>query len=194
MGDTGSMAFGGALAAFAIMMKVEVLLLLLRRDLRDRGALGDDPGLLVQTVRPTRVPHGADPSSLRDEGVVGDEDHGALLDRRGLLCAIGFALYYRYYFPSRGDDKRVDGWGAARGGAARGGRKLPVLGAGALALGVQKRFGDGWAYVVRREGGRARGAARGGARGRRARGGVLVGEPPVMPLPDGAVGAAVGRM
>jgi hypothetical protein len=26
MGDTGSMAFGGALAAFAIMMKVEVLL------------------------------------------------------------------------------------------------------------------------------------------------------------------------
>ena len=29
MGDTGSMAFGGALAAFAIMMKVEVLLLLL---------------------------------------------------------------------------------------------------------------------------------------------------------------------
>ena len=29
MGDTGSMAFGGALAAFAIMMKVELLLLLI---------------------------------------------------------------------------------------------------------------------------------------------------------------------
>ncbi len=29
-----------------------------------------------------RVPDGADPPPLRDEGVVGDEDHGALLDRR----------------------------------------------------------------------------------------------------------------
>src|SRR6185436_7015700 len=29
-----------------------------------------------------RLPDRADPSPLRDEGVVGDEDHGALLDRR----------------------------------------------------------------------------------------------------------------
>ncbi len=61
-----------------------------RRDLRDRGALGDHPGLLVQVLgRPARLPDGADPPPLRDEGVVGDEDHGALLDRRpAILCAM----------------------------------------------------------------------------------------------------------
>src|SRR5262249_40829111 len=52
-----------------------------RRHLRDRGALRDRPGDRVQAHRPARVPDGADPPPLRDEGVVGDEDHGPLLDR-----------------------------------------------------------------------------------------------------------------
>ena len=44
MGDTGSMAFGGALAGFAIVTGTEVAAAPDRRHLRDRGALGDDPG------------------------------------------------------------------------------------------------------------------------------------------------------
>ncbi|HEU5245306.1 MAG TPA: hypothetical protein VFU33_12980 [Gaiellaceae bacterium] len=69
-----------------------------------------------------------------------------------------------------------------------------VLGGGALALGAHERVGDGWVYVVRSqvdeleellEAAHAVGVS-----------GVayLVGEAPVLPLPDGAVGAAVGRI
>src|SRR3954449_10793089 len=53
-----------------------------RRHLRDRGALGAHPGVLLPGVPQARVPHGPDPPSLRAPGLVGDEDHPALLDRR----------------------------------------------------------------------------------------------------------------
>ena len=57
-----------------------------RGHLRDRGALADHPGRQLQADGQARVPDRADPPPLRDEGVVGDEDHGALLDRlRDLL-------------------------------------------------------------------------------------------------------------
>lgn len=69
-----------------------------------------------------------------------------------------------------------------------------VLGGGTLALGAHARVGDGWVYVVRSQvdeleellhEAHAVGAS-----------GVayLVGEAPVLPLPDGAVVAAVGRI
>jgi ubiquinone/menaquinone biosynthesis C-methylase UbiE len=69
-----------------------------------------------------------------------------------------------------------------------------VLGGGSLALGAHERVGDGWVYVVRSqvdeleellEEAHALGAS-----------GVayLMGEAPVLPLPDDAVGAAVGRI
>lgn len=69
-----------------------------------------------------------------------------------------------------------------------------VLGGGALALAAHERVGDGWVYVVRSqveeleellEEAHAVGAS-----------GVayLVGEAPVLPLPDGAVAAVVGRI
>jgi ubiquinone/menaquinone biosynthesis C-methylase UbiE len=69
-----------------------------------------------------------------------------------------------------------------------------VLGGGTLALGAHERVGDGWVYVVRSqvdeleellEEAHAVGAS-----------GVayLVGGTPVLPLPDGAVGAVVGRI
>jgi ubiquinone/menaquinone biosynthesis C-methylase UbiE len=69
-----------------------------------------------------------------------------------------------------------------------------VLGGGALALGAHEQAGDGWVYVVRSQvdeleellsEAHAVGAS-----------GVayLVGEAPVLPLPDGAVAAAVGRI
>ena len=80
MGDTGSMAIGGALAGFAIMTKTEFLLLLVGGIFLIEAALGDPAGGELQVLRPADLPDDADPPPLRDEGLVGDEDHGPLLD------------------------------------------------------------------------------------------------------------------
>ena len=75
-----------------------------------------------------------------------------------------------------------------------GGEDVLVLGGGALALGAQKRLRDGWVYVVRREVdeleellGEAHATGAAGLA-------YLVGEAPVLPLPDAAVAAALGRV
>jgi len=69
-----------------------------------------------------------------------------------------------------------------------------VLGAGALALGAHERVGDGWVYVVRSQVDELEEllseAHEAGASGVA----YLVGETPVLPLPDGAVAAALGRI
>jgi len=69
-----------------------------------------------------------------------------------------------------------------------------VLGGGALALGAHERVGDGWVYVVRSQVdeleellGEAHAAGASGVA-------YLVGTAPVLPLPDGAVAAALGRV
>jgi len=69
-----------------------------------------------------------------------------------------------------------------------------VLGTGALALGAHERVGDGWVYVVRAQVdeleellGEAHAAGATGVA-------YLVGEAPVLPLPDDAVAAVVGRI
>jgi ubiquinone/menaquinone biosynthesis C-methylase UbiE len=69
-----------------------------------------------------------------------------------------------------------------------------VLGSGALALGAHERVGDGWVYVVRSQVdeleellGEAHATGASGVA-------YLVGGTPVLPLPDGAVAAAVGRI
>jgi ubiquinone/menaquinone biosynthesis C-methylase UbiE len=69
-----------------------------------------------------------------------------------------------------------------------------VLGGGALALGAHERIGDGWVYVVRSQVdeleellGEAHAAGASGVA-------YLVGEAPVLPLPDSAVTAALGRI
>ncbi len=69
-----------------------------------------------------------------------------------------------------------------------------VLGGGALALGAHGLVGDGWVYVVRSQVdeleellGQAHAAGASGVA-------YLVGAAPVLPLPDGAVAAALGRM
>jgi ubiquinone/menaquinone biosynthesis C-methylase UbiE len=68
-----------------------------------------------------------------------------------------------------------------------------VLGGGALALGVHERVGDGWVYVVRAQVdeleellGEAHAVGASGVA-------YLVGSAPVLPLPDDAVEAAIGR-
>ena len=69
-----------------------------------------------------------------------------------------------------------------------------VLGGGSLALGAHERIGDGWVYVVRSQVdeleellGEAHAVGASGVA-------YLVGEAPVLPLPDGAVAAALGRI
>jgi SAM-dependent methyltransferase len=69
-----------------------------------------------------------------------------------------------------------------------------VLGGQSLALGAHERVGDGWVYVVRSQVdeleellGEAHAVGASGVA-------YLVGETPVLPLPDGAVAAAVGRI
>jgi ubiquinone/menaquinone biosynthesis C-methylase UbiE len=69
-----------------------------------------------------------------------------------------------------------------------------VLGGGALALGAHERVGEGWVYVVRSQVdeleellGEAHAAGASGVA-------YLVGGAPVLPLPDGAVAAALGRI
>ena len=69
-----------------------------------------------------------------------------------------------------------------------------VLGGGSLALGAHGRVGDGWVYVVRSQVheleellGEAHAVGASGVA-------YLVGEAPVLPLPDDAVAAAVGRI
>ena len=69
-----------------------------------------------------------------------------------------------------------------------------VLGGQSLALGAHERIGDGWVYVVRSQVdeleellGEAHAVGASGVA-------YLVGEAPVLPLPDGAVAAAVGRI
>jgi ubiquinone/menaquinone biosynthesis C-methylase UbiE len=69
-----------------------------------------------------------------------------------------------------------------------------VLGGGSLALGAHERVGDGWVYVVRSQVdeleellGEAHAAGASGVA-------YLVGEAPVLPLPDAAAAAALGRI
>ena len=69
-----------------------------------------------------------------------------------------------------------------------------VLGSGALALATHERVGDGWVYVVRSQVdeleellGAAHAAGASGVA-------YLVGEAPVLPLPNDAVAAAIGRI
>jgi len=69
-----------------------------------------------------------------------------------------------------------------------------VLGGGSLALGVHERIGDGWVYVVRSQVEELEGLL-GEAHALGASGvAYLMGEAPVLPLPDAAVAAAVGRI
>jgi len=99
MGDTGSMAFGGALASFAIMMKVEVLLLLLGGIF-----LIEALSVMVQVFSYKRfkrrvflmapIHHHFEMKAWSETKIM-----VRFWIVAGLLCAAGFALYYRYYFP-----------------------------------------------------------------------------------------------
>ena len=101
MGDTGSMAFGGAIATFAIMTKTELLLILI-------GGIFVIEALSVMiqvfTFRylgrrvflMTPIHHHFEMKAWSETKIM-----VRFWIVAGILCAAGFALYYRYYFAQR---------------------------------------------------------------------------------------------
>jgi len=101
MGDTGSMAFGGALATFAIMTKTEFLLLLI-------GGIFVIEALSVmiqvfafkyfgrRVFLMAPIHHHFEMKAWSDTKIM-----VRFWIVAGILCAAGFALYYRYYFGQR---------------------------------------------------------------------------------------------
>ncbi len=98
MGDTGSMAFGGALATFAIMMKVELLLLLIggifvieALSVMIQVFTFKHLGRRVFLMAP--IHHHFEMKAWSETKIM-----VRFWVVAGILCAAGFALYYRYYF------------------------------------------------------------------------------------------------
>jgi phospho-N-acetylmuramoyl-pentapeptide-transferase len=101
MGDTGSMAFGGAIATFAIMTKTELLLLLI-------GGIFviEALSVMIQVVSFRRfgrrvflmapIHHHFEMKAWSDTKIM-----VRFWIVAGILCAAGFALFYRYYFGQR---------------------------------------------------------------------------------------------
>jgi phospho-N-acetylmuramoyl-pentapeptide-transferase len=101
MGDTGSMAFGGALATFAIMTKTEVLLLLI-------GGIFviEALSVMIQVFSFKRfgrrvflmapIHHHFEMKAWSETKIM-----VRFWIVTGILCSAGFALYYRYYFGQR---------------------------------------------------------------------------------------------
>jgi phospho-N-acetylmuramoyl-pentapeptide-transferase len=98
MGDTGSMALGGAIATFAIMMKVELLLLLIG-------------GIFVIEALSVMIQVFAFKRFGRRVFLMAPIHHHFEMKAwsetkitvrfwivAGILCTAGFALFYRYYF------------------------------------------------------------------------------------------------
>ena len=101
MGDTGSMAFGGAIATFAIMTKTELLLVLI-------GGIFVIEALSVmiqvfsfkyfgrRVFLMTPIHHHFEMKAWSETKIM-----VRFWIVAGILCAAGFALFYRYYFGQR---------------------------------------------------------------------------------------------
>ena len=101
MGDTGSMALGGAMAGFAIVMKVEVLLLFI-------GGVYVIEAVTViiqvftfkylgrRVFLMTPIHHHFEMKAWSETKIM-----VRFWILAGILCAVGFALFYRYYLKFR---------------------------------------------------------------------------------------------
>src|SRR5215210_1803195 len=102
MGDTGAMALGGAMAGFAIMMKAELLLLLI-----GGVYLIEALSVMIQVFTfkylgrrvflMAPIHHHFEMKAWSDSKIM-----VRFWILSGILCAAGFALYYRYYVNFRG--------------------------------------------------------------------------------------------
>src|ERR671932_1120554 len=98
MGDTGSMAIGGALAGFAIMTKTEFLLLLIGGIF-----LIEALSVILQVISfkyfgrrlflMTPIHHHFEMKAWSETKIM-----VRFWILCGILCAVAFVLYYRYYF------------------------------------------------------------------------------------------------
>ncbi len=99
MGDTGSLAIGGALGTVAILLKAEFLLLLIGGVFAAEAVSVLAPDRHLQVVqadpragvrrRPSGLPHGAAAPSLREARLGGDHGRHPVLHPRALLRAGG---------------------------------------------------------------------------------------------------------
>ena len=80
MGDTGSLALGGALGAVAVATKHEIVLVHRRRPVRGGDRVGHRTGVLVQAHRQPRLPDGAAAPSFREEGLGRTNHRDPVLD------------------------------------------------------------------------------------------------------------------
>jgi phospho-N-acetylmuramoyl-pentapeptide-transferase len=101
MGDTGSMAIGGAIATFAIMTKTEILLILI-------GGIFVIQALSVMIQVFSFKYFGRRPflmAPIHHHFEMKAWSETKIMVRfwivAGILCAAGFALFYRYYFGQR---------------------------------------------------------------------------------------------
>src|SRR5262249_21858680 len=101
MGDTGAMALGGALAGFAIMMKAEVLLLFI-----GGVYLIEALSVIIQVFTfkylgrrvflMTPIHHHFEMKAWSETKIM-----VRFWIVAGILCSVGFALFYLYYLPPR---------------------------------------------------------------------------------------------
>ena len=90
MGDTGSLAIGGAVAAFAILSRTAAAAGRAGGPVRDDRAVGHHPGRLLQALRrQARLQDGAAAAPLRALRLGRGERRGPLLDPRRALCRRG---------------------------------------------------------------------------------------------------------
>ena len=185
MGDTGSMAFGGALAAFAIMMKVEVLLLFI-------GGIFviEALSVMIQVFSFKRfgrrvflmapIHHHFEMKAWSETKIT------VRFWIVGGPAVRGRASRSTTATTSASDERRRawSGRCSMRRGWSRS-EDVLVLGGGALALGAHERIGDGWVYVVRSQVDELEELLGRGARRRGERRGV--------PRRGGAGAAAAGR-
>ena len=81
MGDTGSLALGGALGAIAVATKHEIVLAIIGGLFVVEALSRDHPGRLLQAHQEAGVPDGADPPPFREARLGRAADRHPLLDR-----------------------------------------------------------------------------------------------------------------
>ena len=86
MGDTGSLALGGALGAVAVATKHEIVLMIVGGLFVVETVSVDHSGVLVQAHRYAGLPDGAAAPSLREEGLGGTHHRDPLLDHLDDPC------------------------------------------------------------------------------------------------------------
>ncbi len=82
MGDTGSLALGGALGAIAVVTKHEIVLAIVGGLFVVEALSRHHPGALLQAHRPAGVPDGPDPPPFREEGLGRAADRDPVLDHQ----------------------------------------------------------------------------------------------------------------